>query len=103
MKIISGSIIFVGSVVGTFLYGFLNQLIGKKYSLLLLVPPHLVLSIFQGISRFITSQILQVFWLLVYIGADVDHLYVARFFGGLTGGGLTRTIPLFIAEISENK
>jgi predicted MFS family arabinose efflux permease len=49
------------------------------------------------------TLIFQLFWLLVYIAYDVEHLYLARFLGGLTGGGMIRTIPLFICEISENQ
>lgn len=30
------------------------------------------------------------------------HLYLARFIAGITGGGIIRTISLYVAEISEN-
>jgi hypothetical protein len=38
-----GSLAYIGSLFGTIFYGYLNQKLGRKYSLLLLVPPHLVM------------------------------------------------------------
>lgn len=48
-----GSVLCVGGVLGSIFYGYLNGLIGKKYSLLLLVPPHLVsvLNYYQGNNK----------------------------------------------------
>lgn len=35
-------------------------------------------------------------------GTTAIHLYAARFFVGMVGGGVEITISLFIAEISDN-
>lgn len=36
-------------------------------------------------------------------GRYVYHLYFARFLAGCTGGGLFVCIPLFVAEIAEDR
>lgn len=46
---------------------------------------------------------LQGFWLCIIFGRYVYHLYVARLLAGCTGGGLFVCIPLFVAEISEDR
>ncbi|XP_065084155.1 facilitated trehalose transporter Tret1-like isoform X2 [Ochlerotatus camptorhynchus] len=43
------------------------------------------------------------FWVIVYFGTSVYHLYVARFLAGVTGGGIMVTFPLFIADISDTR
>lgn len=34
---------------------------------------------------------------------NVYHLYVARFIGGLAGGGALTIIPVYVTEIAEDK
>lgn len=46
---------------------------------------------------------LQGFWLCVMYGTNVYHLYVARVFAGMTGGGVFVCIPLFVAEIADDQ
>jgi MFS family permease len=79
-----GSLLAVGGFVGTILFGEITEKFGKKIALFLLVIPHLG------------------FWSLVFFSTHVYHLYLARFIAGITGGGIIRTISLYIAEISEN-
>lgn len=80
-----GSLLCIGGFFGTIIFGKISQKFGKKVALLLLVVPHLT------------------FWILVIASTHIYHLYVARLFAGLTGGGTIRTVSLFITEISENK
>lgn len=42
------------------------------------------------------------FWITVLLSTEINHLYFARVCAGLTGGGVLRTVSLYIAEISEN-
>lgn len=79
-----GSLLAVGGFVGTIAFGQITEKFGKKIALFLLVIPHLS------------------FWCLIYFSTHVYHLYLGRFIAGITGGGIIRTISLYIAEISEN-
>lgn len=79
-----GSLLAVGGFFGAIIYGKISQKFGQKVTLIAIVLPHLC------------------FWTLVLLSSEVYHLYIARILAGLTGGGTIRTIPLFIAEISEN-
>lgn len=80
-----GSLICIGGFVGTIAFGTINEKIGKRNSMFLLVIPHLC------------------FWALVFFSTHAYHLYLARVLAGITGGGALRTVSLYIAEISENE
>lgn len=43
------------------------------------------------------------FWLAVVFAKHVGILYAARFIGGTVGGGAYISIPLLVAEISEDQ
>lgn len=45
----------------------------------------------------------QVSWAMILFATNVTQLYIARFLAGFSGGGLFVILPLFIAEISEDK
>jgi MFS family permease len=79
-----GSLLAVGGFFGAIIYGQISHKFGQKFTLIALVVPHLC------------------FWCLVLLSTEVYHLFMARVLAGLTGGGSIRTIPLYIAEISEN-
>ncbi|KAJ6633527.1 Facilitated trehalose transporter Tret1 [Pseudolycoriella hygida] len=80
-----GAILCVGGVVGNSVFGYLCKLIGRKRSITLLAIPNLG------------------FWLCIMFGHYVYHLYFARFLIGCTGGGLFVCVPLFVAEIAEDR
>lgn len=80
-----GSLLCVGGFIGTILFVMITEKFGMKNALFLLVIPHLC------------------FWSLVYFSTHVYHLFLARTLAGVTGGGVLRTISLYIAEISENE
>lgn len=42
-------------------------------------------------------------WSLIFFSTHIHHLLIARVLGGLTGGGMLRTVSLYNAEISEPK
>lgn len=77
--------ICLGGILGTFIFGATAARFGKKVTLILLVIPH------------VTA------WVIIIMSSHIEQLYVARVLQGLTGGGMLRTVPLFIAEISENR
>lgn len=41
-------------------------------------------------------------WLMVYFASSVSVLYVARLIGGIGLGAVCTTVPMYIAEISED-
>jgi len=44
--------------------------------------------------------LLQAFWLIIL---NVYELYIARFIGGLNGGGVFVLIPIYVVELAEDK
>lgn len=80
-----GGISSLGSIVGTFIFGFLASYLGCKRAMSYLALP--------SIS----------FWLLVFFGDTLHHLLTGRFIMGLTAGGIQSGIIIFISEISNNK
>lgn len=80
-----GSLLSIGGMIGSILFGSITEKIGKKNAMFLLVIPHLC------------------FWALVYFGTHAYHLYIARFLAGITGGGALRTLTLYVTEMSENR
>ncbi|XP_037917385.1 LOW QUALITY PROTEIN: facilitated trehalose transporter Tret1-like [Hermetia illucens] len=80
-----GSMVCIGRILGSFLFGVIANQVGRKKALYILTIPHVG------------------FWLLVMFGATAMHLYVARFLSGISGGGAFIVIPTFVADISDNK
>lgn len=80
-----GSLLCAGGIIGIIGFGTITEKIGKRNAMFLLVIPHLS------------------FWCLVFFSTHVYHLYLARTVAGITGGGILRTVSLYIPEISENK
>lgn len=39
----------------------------------------------------------------IIVGSTIEHLFVGRFLAGLSAGGVFVLIPLYVAEISEDK
>lgn len=40
---------------------------------------------------------------MVLFGSDVMYLYIGRIFAGSTGGGMYICLPLFVAEIADQR
>lgn len=78
-----GCLICVGGLFGNYIYIFLSNKIGRKTAINLLAFPQTA------------------FWITVLLGNAHYHLYMARIFAGITGGGVFAIIPLFIADIAE--
>ncbi|XP_055299426.1 uncharacterized protein LOC129567002 [Sitodiplosis mosellana] len=79
-----GSIMNIGALCGTFTFGFINTFLGCKRAMIFLAMPSTI------------------FWILIYFGDSYNHILIARFFTGWTGGGIQTTIVLYIAEISND-
>lgn len=79
------SLLCIGGAVGSLLFGWLVDYIGRKISIILC-----------GISQIIS-------WLLILFGTNVYHLYISRLFAGLSAGAVFILIPIFVTEISEDR
>lgn len=42
-------------------------------------------------------------WFLIIVATRAEHLYVSRVLGGLSAGGSFVLVPLFVAEIAEDR
>ncbi|XP_054005200.1 facilitated trehalose transporter Tret1-like [Hylaeus anthracinus] len=79
-----GSSPAIGSVVISIPIGILTDVIGRKYSMLLMVVPFTV-----G-------------WLLIIFANSVPMFYIGRFMTGICVGTFCAVAPLYTAEIAEN-
>ncbi|XP_055858513.1 facilitated trehalose transporter Tret1-like [Episyrphus balteatus] len=80
-----GSLSNAGGLIGTVFFGYLIDRAGRKICLYILPLPHIA------------------FWIIVYFSKNAYHLYLARFVGGITGGGIFLIFPIFISEIADPK
>ncbi|KAJ8977238.1 hypothetical protein NQ317_003813 [Molorchus minor] len=78
------SLLALGAVFGPFIYGFLADKIGRKYTLLTCGVPILVC------------------YFLLAFGKVPAIFYAARFIIGLSVGGVFTVMPMYIGEIAED-
>ncbi|KAI4470903.1 facilitated trehalose transporter tret1-1-like protein [Holotrichia oblita] len=78
-----GSLATLGALVMCFSTGFLCNLIGRKWAMLMMVLPFTL-----G-------------WLLIICAKNIEMLYAGRFFTGLASGSFCVSAPLYTSEISE--
>lgn len=57
----------------------------------------------RKISICITAIPQTISWFLICYVPDLNVLIFARFLSGLTGGGIFVIVPVYIAEISEDR
>jgi MFS family permease len=73
----------VGGLIGSLIYGFVCNSVGRKMALNTIVVP-------QVIS-----------YLLIAFARNSMTILISRIFAGFSGGALLITVPLFVSEISE--
>lgn len=78
-----GSLLALGAVFGPFAFGFLADVIGRKYTLLVTAVPILIS------------------YLLFAFGTIIELFYAGRFMVGFALGGVFTVINMYIGEISE--
>ncbi|KAG8255350.1 hypothetical protein J6590_094990 [Homalodisca vitripennis] len=79
-----GSLIGIGSIFGPFIGGYLVDNIGRKASM--------IVSVLIGL----------VAWAIVYFSTSIWPIYISRVIGGLGGGIIFTTVPLYVAEVAED-
>lgn len=80
-----GSLLTIGGVVGTLVFGYFSTIIGRKNSLLLMSLPQIV-----G-------------WILISLAESSLLLIVFRFLAGFSAGGVLTVVSGYITEISSVK
>lgn len=79
------SLLCAGGVLGTFFFGWIADIWGRKLVLFLVALPQML-----GL-------------LLLAIGDHCNYVYASRVLLGFGGGGISILIPVFVAEISSEK
>ncbi|XP_022184081.1 facilitated trehalose transporter Tret1 [Nilaparvata lugens] len=80
-----GSLLMLGSAVGPFIAGIMIDAVGRKWTLL------------------VDSVVLLVAWAILASAQSVWMLFVGRFMCGIAVGIIFMGVPLYIAEIAEDK
>lgn len=75
----------VGGLIGNFLFGYITSKFGRKLPIIFMAIPNIGC------------------WLFVLFAQNVYYLYVSRILYGIVVGGVFVVVPLFIAEISNDR
>lgn len=76
------SILCIGGVVGTIIFGFIVDVFGRKFVMICIAIPQILANI------------------LLIIGNHYYYIYCARFMFGLAAGGVYIMVPIFVSEIA---
>lgn len=100
-----GSILALGALVGTLLFGWLSEAVGRFWASILTSIPQIVRirffnEIFKSSLIYLSKQL---WWVSVIVGSSVEFLLVGRFLAGLAAGGVFVLVPLYVSEIAEDK
>lgn len=80
-----GSLLPLGSVLGPFVWGYLADAVGRKYTLLLLNVPFTIA------------------YIMLALAETVELYYAARFIAGFALSGLYIIVPMYFVEICDLK
>ncbi|CAD7088650.1 unnamed protein product [Hermetia illucens] len=80
-----GSVICIGALCGTLLFGWTSDRFGRKISMLVAVIPQLLS------------------WLFIVFAKNFLHLIISRVMGGISAGAIFILVPLYVNEISEDR
>ncbi|CAD7088651.1 unnamed protein product [Hermetia illucens] len=80
-----GSILCVGGLLGTFLFGWMSDRFGRKKSLLFAVIPQLLS------------------WLFIVVGNSFFYLMISRIMGGICAGAIFILVPIYVHEIAQDR
>lgn len=80
-----GSIICLGSIIGSISFGYVCAIIGSKRAMCLITIPAVL------------------HWLTIIFGNTVLYLYLARIIAGWVGGTIQHCGLIYVAEISDSR
>lgn len=101
-----GSLVGLGALAGNIIFGLVLDRLGRKVCMYFLAIPNMVSTLVlysRVFHKWLNSIISQTYWILIYTAKDVTYLYAGRFLAGVAGGGCYVVLPIFIAEIADNK
>lgn len=75
------AILCIGGAIGSLLFGWMSDKLGRKQTLLLMAVP------------------MAASWLLIAYAQNATHLIISRFLSGLSGGGVFVVVPVYVSEI----
>ena len=78
-----GSLLTIGGIVGTLVFGYFSTIIGRKNSMLLMAVPQII-----G-------------WILIHFAETSLLLKAFRFLAGFSAGGVLTVVSGYITEISS--
>jgi SP family facilitated glucose transporter-like MFS transporter 8 len=79
-----GSLMFVGFLCGTPIFGYISDKFGRKIAGLFIAVP----AIFS--------------WLIIILCNSIHLIFLARFLAGLSMGGVLLLVPIYVGEICED-
>ncbi|XP_023704096.1 facilitated trehalose transporter Tret1 [Cryptotermes secundus] len=79
-----GSLMFVGFLCGTPIFGYISDKFGRKVAGLLIAVPAIIS------------------WLVIILCSSIHLIFVARFLSGLSTGGVLLLVPIYVGEICED-
>ncbi|XP_055704596.1 facilitated trehalose transporter Tret1-like [Phlebotomus papatasi] len=79
------ALLYISGLLGSLLFGWLADRLGRKWSLFLGTIPHVIA------------------YLLIIFAADIYYLYISRCLSGLGCGALFVALPIYVSEVSEDK
>lgn len=99
-----GGLLPIGALFGAFIMGKIADNIGRFWTLILNVIPQIVSKIIiETLNYFKEKFFLKIWWLIVISSKDLTVLFVGRFLAGIAVGGSYTLVPLYTAEISDDK
>lgn len=100
------SILSVGGMIGTILYGYLINFYERKMLLVSMAILQIVSTQFQchctKLGHFCSDSIEQISFALLFFATDVYFLYANRLISGISGGACFVVIPIYVSEIADD-
>lgn len=96
-----GSLLAIGALVGSFLFGWMSEKFGRFPSLITAAVPQIV----SWLNFYLPSDtkiFFKTWWLIIIFSSSAKWLYLGRFLAGLSTGGCFALVPMYIAEISQD-
>lgn len=100
------SILSIGGMIGTLLYGYLINFYERRMLLVSVAVSQIVSTQFlihcKTLGHFSSYSIKQISFALLYFAMDVYYLYASRLISGISGGACFIVIPIYVSEIADD-